>query len=287
MKAAERASNITRQLLSFSRRDMLQPTRIDLNEVVRDRLSMLRPLIGEHIGLELSLADPVEPIFADTGMIEQVLLNLCVDARDAMPERGQLSIVTQNKLFQRKSGECPAELSPGAYVMMAIRDSGCGIPEENLDSIFDPFFFTKEVGNGTGLGLVTVYGIVQQHDGAITVDSSPENGTTFKIYLPVALEAMTRTGRTENSQPTGGSETILVAEDDSMVRDIAVRILNDAGCHTLTAKDGQEAVQRFDEWRDEVELLLLRSGRFTRESYGGFLKGKFAVRLVYWDGSPS
>ncbi len=189
--AAERAANLTRQLLLFSRREVMQPRLLDLNEAVTSMVRRLQRIIGEDIRLQLILHSKPLWLRADPGMLDQVLLNLAVNARDAMPQGGQLLIETTETQVEALRPGLPPEVVPGHYARLRVQDTGCGIPPEVLAHIFEPFFTTKEPGKGTGLGLATIYGIVQQHRGWIEVHSTPGQGTTFDIYLPipVALES--------------------------------------------------------------------------------------------------
>ena len=256
-KATDRAATLTRQLLGFSRRQVLRRKNVDPNHVVADLTKLVRPVIGEHIQLELSLADNVGTVYADPGELQQVLLNLSLNARDAMPTGGTLFLKTENRVLSEAFCEHHPDASPGRYVVLSITDTGRGIPPEVKEHIFEPFFTTKEVGDGTGLGLATVYGIVQQHEGVIRVYSELGKGTTFKVYLPTADVAADTESSEQATAPPGGTETILVAEDEPMVRDIAKRILENAGYTVLTANDGEEALQAFDANRNNISLVLL------------------------------
>jgi PAS domain S-box-containing protein len=256
-QAAERAANLTRQLLTFSRRQILQTVDLDLNEVVGNMTKMLQRLIGENIALQSHYAAGGAPVHADPGMMEQVLMNLAVNSRDAMPRGGKLILKTETVSI----GDDPVLMSPGArvgkFVRLCVFDSGHGISPENLPRIFEPFFTTKEAGRGTGLGLATVFGIIQQHQGWIELDSEVGSGTSFYIYLPY---------RTENhaqSQPAtvvfdmpGGSETILLVEDEEQVRILARSTLQLMGYLIFEAGDGTEALKIWEENKDSIHLLL-------------------------------
>lgn len=257
MKAADRATALTRQLLSFSRRQVLERTNCDPREIVTDLLKLLRPVIGEHIELEISVAPDASHVYADRSLLEQMLLNLCINARDAMPGGGCLRIKTDRVEFSEKYCTLHPTAKPGSYVVFSIADTGHGMTREVRERIFEPFFTTKEVGCGTGLGLAMVYGAVQQHDGLINVYSEVGLGTTFKIYLPIrhcddAGEAF------RNVSPvSGGKETILIAEDERVVRELAERVLSDAGYSVVVAADGDEAVCVFESHAESVSLALL------------------------------
>ncbi|MEX0611064.1 MAG: response regulator [Pirellulales bacterium] len=256
--ASDRAADLTRQLLGFGRREMLQLTDIEPNSLVRDLVKMMRPLIGEHIKLDLSLDEDVGIIHADAGHIQQLLMNLCVNARDAMPEGGQLVIKTENLVLTDAYCEYHPDVKPGRYLVLDVADSGCGMTAEVKDHIFEPFFTTKGVGKGTGLGLAMVYGVAQRHQGTIHVYSELGAGTTFRIYLPTMDHASVAASAAPVQEvASSGSETILIAEDDPLVRQLAVRMLERAGYQTITAADGEEAVRQFERNIDRIPLALL------------------------------
>ena len=257
LKAADRATILTRQLLGFSRRQVLERTDCNPQEIVSDLLKLLRPVIGEHIRLEFSLAPDASLVYADRGLLEQMLLNLCINARDAMPDGGRLKIKTECVEFNDRYCALHPTAKPGTYVLFSVADTGQGMTPDIQARIFEPFFTTKEVGRGTGLGLAMVYGVVQQHDGLINVYSEVGIGTTFKIYLPVGNRYEKMKGPEEALPAGGGNETILIAEDEQIVRDLAVRILTGAGYKVLVAADGAEAVDLFRTHADDVALALL------------------------------
>jgi PAS domain S-box-containing protein len=254
-RAGERAARLTRQLLAFSRQQVIKPEILDLNEVITDMNKMLRRLVTENIELITDLAPTLGQIKADRGQIEQIIMNLTVNASDAMPQGGQLTTRTATiDLSEEEAG-----LSPGAYVLLSISDTGVGMDAETQAHIFEPFFTTKEVGKGTGLGLATVYGIVRQNRGNITVSSRPGEGTTFEIYLPCYHEEetslLTRQGQATPEFPKG-KETILLVEDEDMVRDLARHTLQQNGYQILEARDGREALDFCREYRQPIHLLL-------------------------------
>ncbi|HVC00486.1 MAG TPA: response regulator [Candidatus Dormibacteraeota bacterium] len=254
---ATRAAGLTRQLLAFARRQVIHPSTIDLNHLVGETAELLQQLIGEGIHMTLQLAANLRATQADSGQIEQVLMNLCVNARDAMPHGGNLTIETRNVLLEagdpRLSGDC----RPGPYVALSVSDSGIGMDAATIEQIFDPFFTTKEVGQGTGLGLATTLGIVKQHDGFIVVQSRPNEGSQFHVYLPAAAgEALPEPVAIE-AAVRGGSETILVAEDHDGILRMACAVLRSFGYRVVAAQDGEEAVRAFEQNRDEVSLALM------------------------------
>ena len=257
VKAADRAAAITRQLLGFSRRRVLEQRHVDPNRVVAELADMIRPLIGEHIRLETVLGEDAGTAWADAGELQQALLNLCLNARDAMPGGGNLVVSTSKAVIGDGSSPADARLPPGRCIVITVADSGCGMSAETQQRLFEPFYTTKEVGKGTGLGLATVYGIVRQHGGAIQVESELGRGTTFRIYLPADDTPQEVPAVVEDATACGGSETILLAEDEPMVRSLAVRILEQAGYSVLTADNGAEALQLYRNHHSQIDLVLL------------------------------
>ena len=256
-RASERAARLVSQLLAFSRRQLLRLESLDLNAVIADILHMVERTIGEHVTLHCLPGRELGSIRADRGMMEQIVVNLCVNARDAMPSGGTLTIETENVRFDPSYCENHNWAKPGRYVLLSVTDTGCGMSLDTLSHVFEPFFTTKEFGRGTGLGLATVYGIVKQHDGLIHVYSEVGKGTTFKVYMPIVERAAASIGTKVTGPVPEGSETILVAEDDSMVRDLARQVLERAGYSVILAEDGVQAVAQFRKHRDEIHLLLL------------------------------
>ncbi len=257
LKAGNRAKTLVSQLLAFSRRQVLDMKDVNLNEAIGDMLKMLHRVIGEHINLNFSPGRALGTVQADPGQIGQILTNLCVNARDAMPSGGVITITTTNARIEAPFCETHAWARPGCFVLLSVTDTGCGIDAETLDRIFEPFFTTKAVGEGTGLGLSTVYGLVKQHEGFLNVDSAVGQGTTFNIYLPTVEHPATACGDKTKKPVTGGAETILLAEDEEMVRQLTQTILERAGYTVLTACDGEEALKVFEAHADEIDLLLL------------------------------
>ena len=257
MKAGERAQMLVSQLLAFSRRQVLDMKEVHLNEIVGDMLKILRRVIGEHIELRFHPGADLHPIEADSGQIGQILTNLCVNARDAMSGGGEITITTENAEIREDDREGCDWVEPGRYVRLSVADTGCGIPEEMRDQVFEPFFTTKDVGEGTGLGLSTVYGLVTQHRGAIVVHSEVGQGTTFHVYLPTSERGAVTAQSLLSGSIRGGHETILLAEDDDMVRKLTGTLLRNAGYTVLTARNGIEALTVYDNNADRIDMLLL------------------------------
>jgi PAS domain S-box-containing protein len=257
LSSAEKAAELTRSLLAFSRKEIINPKLIDLNDVIRKITHLLSRLIGEDIELRTDLLDASLVVMADGGQIEQVLMNLATNARDAMPGGGKIVITTDMEYLDPASASLLGSGNPGYYVRVSFSDNGIGIPEDAREKIFDPFFTTKEQGKGTGLGLSIVHGIVMQHSGCIRLDSMHGNGTTFHIYLPSAREEAVEGAAVSMKSAVGGDETILLAEDDEILRELNRDILEAYGYRVIVAADGQEAVDRFVENRDEIRLLML------------------------------
>ena len=256
-KAGDRAANLTRQLLAFGRKQILQPLALDLNSVVSDMNKMLRRLIGEDIALTAKLAPDLRKIKADPGQVEQVLINLVVNARDAMPTGGSLTIETANVHLDRDYASRHVGIQPGRFVMLAVSDTGSGMDETTRARIFEPFFTTKEKGKGTGLGLSTVYGIVQQSGGSIWVYSEPNQGTSFKVYLPeLQNDASANVVESTIDVIETGSETILLVEDEEVVRGLTTNILEGAGYHVIAAGGGAEAAKLCADRNAPIDLLL-------------------------------
>jgi PAS domain S-box-containing protein len=286
--AALRAATLTRQLLAFSRKQILQTRVLDLNEVVRTLDNMLRRLIGEDVKLEISLASALGAVRTDPGQIEQVILNLAVNSRDAMPGGGRLTIETANVDLDEAYAREHAGVVPGRYVMLAISDTGIGMDAETQSHIFEPFFTTKEQGTGTGLGLATVYGIVKQSGGHVWVYSEPGGGATFKVYLPRVEEPVEARALAPSAGPSaGGSETVLVAEDDPAVREVVAETLTQKGYRVLRAPDGQTALEMARAQPGEIQLLvtdIVMPGMTGRELAEALTAERAGVRVLYMSG---
>jgi signal transduction histidine kinase len=287
-KAGERAAALTHQLLAFSRKQILQPKVLDLNQIVFEMNKMLQPLIGEDIDLLTKLKPDLGKIKADPGQLEQVLMNLSVNARDAMPMGGKLTIETANVYLDEEYASRHLSITPGWYIMLAVSDTGSGMDSQTQERIFDPFFTTKEVGKGTGLGLSTVYGIVKQSGGNIWVYSELGRGTTFKVYLPCVDKcAEEPESNLERNQLSEGNETVLLVEDEEMVREMAKEILEESGYQVLEAKHGQEALLIAEQYRGHIHLMLSdvvmpqMSGRELAEQFLPLRKG---MKVLYMSG---
>lgn len=255
--AGQRAAALTSQLLDFGRKQILQPEVFDLNHIIADMSSMLRRLIGEDIELVSNTQELPALIYADPGKVQQVVLNLVVNARDAMPDGGKLTIETANIDFDEGYTRDHPMAKPGPHVLLAITDNGIGMDTATQEHIFEPFFTTKPKGKGTGLGLSTVYGIVKQSGGFVWVYSEPEKGTSVKIYFPRAAGPVTEIpAGSEQVSEYRGNETVLIAEDEAAVRDLAARILRDQGYTVLAAVDGVEALRVGQAYSEEIHLIL-------------------------------
>jgi PAS domain S-box-containing protein len=263
-KAATRATALTRQLLTFSRRQPLERRTVDLNGTITELSHMLRRLIGEHVDVTIRLDSELAPIFADSAQIQQVVMNLAVNARDAMPSGGRLSIATQEVLLDERACRNYPWARPGRYAQLVVGDTGVGMDAELQQRIFEPFFTTKAHGKGTGLGLSVVYGIVKQHEGFVEVESVPEQGTTFTISLPAPAIALGAAAPDLSPLVRGGSETILVAEDELSLRDLASTVLERLGYTVILAADGLEALNLFrvDPFRIDLVILDLVMPRY-------------------------
>jgi PAS domain S-box-containing protein len=287
-KAGEKAVSLTRQLLAFSRQQLLAPRVLDLNDLVAGVAKMLRRLIGEDIELAMVRDSALGRVRADPGQMEQILVNLAVNARDAMPDGGKLTIETANVELDDTYADRHTVVKPGRYVMLAVTDTGIGMDVETQARIFEPFFTTKEKGRGTGLGLAIVYGTVKQSGGCVWVYSEPEQGTTFKIYLPCVEEAAeTVKGAEVRGRPVTGSETILLVEDEGAVRALVTRVLQDLGYKVLASAHPEDALQIGERHSAPIDLLLTdvvlpgMNGRKVADNLA-FLRPK--MKVLYMSG---
>jgi PAS domain S-box-containing protein len=287
-KAADRAATLTQQLLAFSRKQVRQPKVLDLNALVPETGTMLQRLIGEDIDLVLALKPGLGPIKADPSQVEQVIMNLVINARDAMPKGGKITIATSNVELDERYAEMHLTVEPGEYVMLAVSDTGCGMDAETQARIFEPFFTTKEVGKGTGLGLATVYGIVKQSGGNIWVYSEPGQGTTFKVYLPRVNEAAERVrGTGELKAILRGTETVLLVEDEAIVREMTRSVLEESGYQVLEAADGARALEICRAHGQHIDIMVTdvvmpgMSGRELAERVASLRPG---TKVLYMSG---
>ncbi len=288
-KAAERGANLTRQLLLFSRKQVLQPRDLKLQDLVANIARMLQRTLGEQFQLQLKNPDEPLVIHADPGMIDQILLNLAVNARDAMPKGGQIIIETSAVEFDEITATQTPQARPGSFACLSVTDSGCGIPPEILPRIFEPFFTTKEVGKGTGLGLATVFGIVQQHKGWINVQSEVGRGSTFRVYLSrLNGIAQSTVIRSSPAPIRGGNETILLVEDEASLLASVQTTLSRLGYHVLGAATGTEALVLWQQHRDEIQLLLtdivMPGGISGKELAEQLLRQNPGLRVIYASG---
>jgi CheY-like chemotaxis protein len=256
-KASLRSADLVRQLLAFARKQTVSPKVLDLNDTVAGMYKMLKRLIGEDIEFRATLDPAAGSIKADPGQIEQVIMNLAVNARDAMPNGGKITVTTTCLTLDETTGKALPGLQPGQYVMLAIADTGTGMTDEVKAHIFEPFFTTKPPGKGTGLGLATCFGIVQQSSGHIEVESKLGQGTTFKLYLPQVPDAVepARAGNLVAPAP-GGTETVLLVEDEAIVRELAVATLREVGYSVIEAGNGEEALRLARQHNGEIGLVL-------------------------------
>ena len=260
LKCAERATTLTRQLLAFARRQMIEPVSLDLNAVVGDLVRLMKQVSGEQIEVRTRLTGGIPPVFADRGQLEQVLLNLCLNSRDAMPGGGEFLVSTDAVFWEKDRMENLAVIPAGRYVLLTVADNGCGMDKATAQRAFEPYFTTKPRGKGTGLGLSMVYGIVKQNGGFVFLDTCPGGGTTFRIYYPASVAVSEeKEGKGETEEPSsvkGGTETILLAEDEEAIRTLAERSLRGYGYDVRVARDGEEAVSLF-EADPEISIAVL------------------------------
>jgi PAS domain S-box-containing protein len=287
-KAGDRAAGLTRQLLAFGRKQILQPRVLNMNVVVGSYSKMLGRVLGEDIELVTVMEPNVANVKADEGQLEQVLMNLSVNARDAMPDGGKLTIETRNVILDESYSQGHIEVAPGSYVVLEVSDTGCGMDSTTQSQIFEPFFTTKEAGRGTGLGLSIVYGIIKQSGGSIWVYSEVGKGTTFKIYLPRNNEQVEQRDAAVNHTPVSkGSEAVLVAEDDPVVRKLTCTILQSAGYKVFEAENGRDALEAFQRHKGQIAIII---SDLVMPEFGGLaLIEKIkeiepAIRVLYTSG---
>lgn len=288
--ASERAASLTRQLLMFSRKNVMQPKHLDLRDVVANMSKMLHRLLGETVTLDFTPPTELPLVEGDTGMMEQVIMNLCVNARDAMERGGTLTVVLSEIEIAENFVQSHPEARAGKHVCLRVSDTGCGMDTYVITRIFEPFFTTKDVGKGTGLGLATVYGIVKQHAGWVEVASQPNQGTTFNIFFPASSQTVKSI--TEDTTPnvpvTGGNETILVVEDEPVLREMAQMLLEESGYHVLLANNGKEALEMWEQNRDSIDLLftdmVMPAGVSGMELANKLIAQRKELRVVFASG---
>lgn len=286
--AAERAAHLTKDLLLFSRKQMTEKKPANLNDIIRKIETFLSRVIGEDITLTTELHNGELPILADSHQIEQILMNFATNARDAMPKGGKFMISTCPVCMDSEFITAHGYGSPGRYALITVSDTGRGMDQETVKRIFEPFFTTKGVGKGTGLGMAVVYGIIKQHEGHISVYSEPDMGTTFRIYLPLVLSGIeTEAILPGGTVPAGGSETILLAEDSEPVRTLTATVLKDFGYEVIETSDGNDAVARFIENADRIDLLLfdlIMPGKTGKDAYDEIHALRPDIRVIFTSG---
>ena len=256
-QASERAASLTSQLLAFGRKQIFNPRPVDLNRIISKMSDMIARLVGEDVALQLNFSGEPALIEADTSMMEQIVLNLSVNSRDAMPRGGEMKIRVWHREISEAQVKQSAEARAGKFICLSHSDTGGGIPPENIARIFEPFFTTKELGKGTGLGLATVYGIVKQHQGWIEIESEIGKGTTFQVFLPATgLPAVVPEQFDTQFRARGGTETILVVEDERELREMVTRTLNRHGYRVFQAVDGPSALEIWEKYRDQINLVF-------------------------------
>jgi two-component system, cell cycle sensor histidine kinase and response regulator CckA len=256
-EAAKRGADLVQRLLTFSRKTEIKPHPLDLNRRINEMRKMIERTIPKMIDIQLFLAQDLATINVDPTQLDQVLMNLAVNARDSMPDGGKLIVETANIAIDEENARTHLDVKPGNHVLLTITDTGSGMDKETLEHIFEPFFTTKESGQGTGLGLATVLGIVQQHEGFIRCYSELGHGTTFKIYFPAIESEEEVKETTVKAMPRGGSETLLLVDDEELIRDLGSRILIKVGYKVIKASNGKEALRVYQQRSDEISLVIL------------------------------
>ena len=287
LEAASRAASLTQALLGFSRKAPIETKPVSLNGIIKKVERLLVMLLKENVSYQATLNQDDPTIMADSGQIEQVLINLATNARDAIPSSGTIRVSTGVVDLDEQFIKAHGYGSPGRFASLSFSDNGVGMDERIRLRIFEPFFTTKESGKGTGLGLVIVYGIVKQHNGFITCYSEPGLGTTFQIYLPITTQELVQQVKAPDSAPKGGTETILVAEDDEATRNLDRKVLEAYGYHVIEAYDGEDAIAKFKEHRDRVGLLLLDSimpKKNGKEVYEEVIRIKPGLKVLFTSG---
>ncbi len=285
--AGNKAVSLTRQLLAFSRKQVLQMQVINPETIIQDMAKMISRMIGEDVDLNIVSSNSNQNIYADPGQIEQVLLNMAVNSRDAMPKGGQLSIELSTVTLEPEATSHPPEMLPGEYILISFADSGSGIPSDILDNIFEPFFTTKKKDKGTGLGLATVYGIVKQHNGYIYAASELDKGTTFNIYFPVSGKTPKAKKKTLEIKEIKGNETILIVEDEESLRQYIIDVLLPCGYNIISAENGEKALKISSEYKKEINLLLtdvIMPGINGKELADKLLKERPSIKVVFMSG---
>src|SRR3972149_3830515 len=288
-KAGKRATSLTRQLLAFSRKQVLQPKVLNLNAIILNVGNLLKRLIGEDVELETFLAEELGSVKVDPGQVEQILMNLAINSRDAMPGGGKLTVETSNLEIHEDYPREGALVHAGRYVTLAVTDTGCGMDEATKSHLFEPFFTTKEVGKGTGLGLATVYGIVKQSGGYIWCYTEGHRGTSFKIYFPRVEEKAEALPHKCNSSKDvlGGMETVLVGEDEEAVRQLVSNILGMKGYNVLQASDGATALELSDYYKEPIHLVvtdIVMPGMTGPEVAKRISENRSAVKILFISG---
>jgi len=287
LAAADRGANLTKSLLNFSRKNLINPRPTDVSRIIRDVDKFLTMVIGEDVRLATVSAENALMVNADSGQIEQVLMNLATNARHAMPHGGTLSITSEAFTINPEFIKAHGFGEPGDYALISVTDTGTGMAPETAARIFEPFFTTKTMGKGTGLGLSIVYSLVNQHKGYIEVASEPGKGTTFRIYLPLTQGDQTLEEQMPVSLPRRGTETILLAEDDEAVRSLTEQVLTEFGYRIISAVDGQDAVQKYLANKDSIQMLLfdlIMPNRNGKEAYDEIRKVCPGVRILFMSG---
>jgi two-component system cell cycle sensor histidine kinase/response regulator CckA len=286
-RAAERAAGLTRQLLSFARREVIQPQVVDLNDLLTNMASILRRTLGSDLELVTYLAEDLPPVLVDPGQIDQMILNLAVNARDAMPGGGSLTITTDSLGVDRAYAAEWSSVLPGHYVRVTVADTGSGMPADVIKHAFEPFFTTKNKGEGSGLGLATVYGAVTQAEGHVRIKSEPDKGTTFTILLPVTTQSAAEAAQTPPSRYTASGQTVLVVEDEEALREVTRRLLTRQGYTVITAGNGAEALETASTYQGEIDLLLtdvIMPQMLGKEAAERIMRERPHIRVLYMSG---